>query len=90
MLGQAEHGPTSPAILLTNSEKLAYDTVKEVERQLTILPTADIASISWRDYGQVILVDTIDELVAEADAIASEHVQVMTENPRYFLDKMII
>jgi sulfopropanediol 3-dehydrogenase len=88
LLGQAEHGPTSPAILLTNSEKLAYDTIKEVERQLTILPTADIASISWRDYGQVILVDTVDELVAEADAIASEHVQVMTENPRYFLDKM--
>jgi len=79
LLGQAEHGPTSPAILLTNSEKLAYDTIKEVERQLTILPTADIVSISWRDYGQVILVDTVDELVAEADAIASEHVQVMTE-----------
>ncbi len=88
LLGQAEHGPTSPAILLTNSEKLAYDTIKEVERQLTVLPTADIASIAWRDYGQVILVDTIDELVAEADIIASEHVQVMTADPRYFLEKM--
>ena len=88
LLGQAEHGPTSPAILLTNSEKLAYDTIKEVERQLTILPTADVASIAWRDYGQVILVDTIDELVAEADIIASEHVQVMTADPRYFLEKM--
>lgn len=88
LLGQAEHGPTSPAILLTNSEKLAYDTIKEVERQLTVLPTADIASVSWRDYGQVILVDTVDELVAVADEIASEHVQVMTENPRYFLEKM--
>lgn len=88
LLGQAEHGPTSPAILLTNSEKLAYDTIKEVERQLTILPTADVASIAWRDYGQVILVDTVDELVAEADIIASEHVQVMTADPRYFLEKM--
>ncbi|CAH0994375.1 Sulfopropanediol 3-dehydrogenase [Emticicia aquatica] len=88
LLGQAEHGPTSPAILLTNSEQLAYETIKEVERQLTVLPTADIASVSWRDYGQVILVDSIDEMVAEADLIASEHVQVMTANPRYFLEKM--
>lgn len=88
LLGQAEHGPTSPAILLTNSEKLAYDTIKEVERQLTILPTADVASIAWRDYGQIILVDTVDELVAEADIIASEHVQVMTADPLYFLEKM--
>ncbi len=88
LLGQAEHGPTSPAILLTNCEKLAYDTILEVERQLTVLPTADIASVAWRDYGQVILVDTVDELVEEADRIASEHVQVMTKNPRYFLEKM--
>ncbi|MEA5460993.1 histidinol dehydrogenase [Arcicella sp. LKC2W] len=88
LLGQAEHGPTSPAILLTNCEQLAYDTIKEVERQLTILPTADVASIAWRDYGQVILVDSIDELVAEADIIASEHVQVMTADSRYFLEKM--
>lgn len=88
LLGQAEHGPTSPSILLTNSEKLAYETLAEVERQLKSLPTADVASISWKDYGQIILVDTIDEMVAEADRIASEHVQVMTANPRYFLDNM--
>ncbi|MFX0557823.1 histidinol dehydrogenase [Maribacter sp. CXY002] len=88
LLGQAEHGPTSPAILLTNSEKLANDTLKEVERQLKTLPTADIASVSWKDYGQIIVVDTIDEMVEEADRIASEHVQVMTEDPRYFLENM--
>ncbi len=88
LLGQAEHGPGSPAILLTNSEKLGLDTIKEVERQLLTLPTADIASIAWRDYGQVIVVDSIDEMVAVADEIASEHVQVMTADPRYFLEKM--
>jgi len=88
LLGQAEHGPTSPAILLTNSEKLAKETLTEIERQLTTLPTADIARISWRDYGQIILVDTIDDMVAEADRIASEHVQVMTKDPRYFLENM--
>jgi sulfopropanediol 3-dehydrogenase len=88
LLGQAEHGPSSPAILLTNSEKLGLETIKEVERQLKTLPTADVASVSWRDYGQVIVVDSIDEMVAEADRIASEHVQVMTANPRYFLEKM--
>lgn len=88
LLGQAEHGPTSPSILLTNSEKLAYETIAEIERQLKTLPTADVASIAWKDYGQIILVDTIDEMVAEADRIASEHVQVMTANPRYFLENM--
>lgn len=88
LLGQAEHGPTSPAILLTTSKTIAEGIEAEIQRQLTVLPTADVASVSWRDYGQVILVDTVDELVAEADRIASEHVQVMTENPRYFLDKM--
>jgi sulfopropanediol 3-dehydrogenase len=88
LLGQAEHGPGSPAILLTNSEKLGLETIKEVERQLKTLPTADVASIAWRDYGQVIVVDSIDEMVAEADVIASEHVQVMTADPRYFLEKM--
>lgn len=88
LLGQAEHGPTSPAILLTTSEALAHATILEIEEQLKILPTADIASVSWKDYGQVILVDTVDELVEEADRIASEHVQVMTANPRYFLEKM--
>ncbi len=88
LLGQAEHGPTSPSILLTNSEKLAYETIEEIERQLKVLPTADVASIAWKDYGQIILVDTIDEMVAEADRIASEHVQVMTADPRYFLENM--
>jgi sulfopropanediol 3-dehydrogenase len=88
LLGQAEHGPTSPTILLTTSEALAHATIKEIEKQLQTLPTADIASVSWKDYGQVILVDTEDELIKEADIIASEHVQVMTANPRKFLDKM--
>ena len=88
LLGQAEHGPTSPAILLTTSKTIAEGIEAEIQRQLAVLPTADVASVSWRDYGQVILVDTVDELVSEADRIASEHVQVMTENPRYFLNKM--
>ncbi len=88
LLGQAEHGPTSPAILLTTSKTIAEGIEAEIQRQLAVLPTADVASVSWRDYGQVILVDTVDELVSEANRIASEHVQVMTENPRYFLDKM--
>ena len=88
LLGQAEHGPTSPAVLLTNSEKLAQDTMKEVERLLSILPTADAASQAWKDYGEVIVCDSIDEMVAEADRIASEHVQVMTRDPDYFLNNM--
>jgi sulfopropanediol 3-dehydrogenase len=88
LLGQAEHGPTSPAILLTTSKKIAGEIETEIQRQLKVLSTADIASVSWRDYGQVILVDTVEELISEADRIASEHVQVMTENPRLFLDKM--
>lgn len=88
LLGQAEHGPTSPAILLTNSEKLAQDTLVEIERQLLTLPTAPVAGVSWRDYGQIILCDTYEEMVAEADRIASEHVQVMTRDPQYFLDNM--
>jgi sulfopropanediol 3-dehydrogenase len=88
LLGQAEHGPNSPAILLTNSEQLAADTVAEVERQLTVLPTADIAGAAWRDYGQVILCDSYEEMVAVADEIASEHVQVMTRDPDYFLQNM--
>jgi len=88
LLGQAEHGPTSPAVLLTTSKTIAYGIEEEIQRQLKVLPTADIASVSWRDYGQVILVDTVEELIAEADRIASEHVQIMTENPREFLEKM--
>lgn len=88
LLGQAEHGPTSPAILLTSSPTIANGIQVEIDQQLQTLPTADVASVAWRDYGQVILVDTVDELIAEADRIASEHVQVMTENPRLFLDRM--
>jgi sulfopropanediol 3-dehydrogenase len=88
LLGQAEHGPNSPAILLTNSEKLARDTMAEIERQLTVLPTAAIASKAWAEYGQVIIADSYEEMVAIADGIASEHVQVMTEDPEYFLCNM--
>lgn len=88
LLGQAEHGPTSPAVLITTSETLAHDTLNEVEQQLKHLPTADIASVSWRDYGQIIVVDSLDEAVAEADRLAFEHVEVLTENPRYFLERM--
>ncbi len=88
LLGQAEHGPTSPTILLTTSKSIALGLEDEIQKQLKILPTADIASVSWRDYGQIILVDNVEELISEADRIASEHVQVMTEYPREFLDKM--
>lgn len=88
LLGQAEHGPTSPAVLLTSSKAIAQGIEAEIQQQLKTLPTADIATISWKNYGQVILCDTEDELIAEADRIASEHVQVMTANPRRFLEKM--
>jgi sulfopropanediol 3-dehydrogenase len=88
LLGQAEHGPNSPAILLTTSEKLASDTVAAIERQLEWLPTAPIASVAWRDYGQIILADSDAEMVEIADRIASEHVQVMTRDPDYFLANM--
>jgi sulfopropanediol 3-dehydrogenase len=88
LLGQAEHGPTSPAVLLTDSEKLARDTMAEVERLLAILPTADAAGKAWADYGEVIVCDSEDEMVREADRIASEHVQVMTRDPDVFLNGM--
>ncbi len=88
LLGQAEHGPTSPAVLLTNSEKLARDTMAEVERLLGILPTADAARQAWDDYGEVIVCKDEAEMVAEADRLASEHVQVMTRDPDYFLANM--
>jgi len=88
LLGQAEHGPTSPAVLLTNSEKLARATMAEVERLLKILPTADAAGKAWADMGEVIVCDSDEEMVAEADRIASEHVQVMTRDPDYFLANM--
>jgi sulfopropanediol 3-dehydrogenase len=88
LLGQAEHGPTSPAVLLTNSEKLAQETLREVTRLLSILPTADTAGKAWADFGEVIVCDDHDEMVREADRIASEHVQVMTRDPDYFLARM--
>ena len=88
LLGQAEHGYNSPAVLLTNSQKLANDTLEEIDRLLKILPTADTASISWQDYGEVIVCDTYDEMLQMADEIASEHVQVMTDRDDWFLEKM--
>ena len=88
LLGQAEHGPPSPAILLTTSGRIASQIEAEIARQLETLPTADIARVSWRDHGQVILCDTDEEMLAEANRIASEHVQVMTKNPRWFLEHM--
>lgn len=88
LLGQAEHGPTSPAVLLTTSAKLADATLLEVDRQLQGLSTASIAGAAWRDYGQVIVCDNDEEMVRVADEIASEHVQVMTRDPDYFLEHM--
>ena len=88
LLGQAEHGTNSPAILLTNSQALAEATITEVERLLQILPTAGVAQISWRDYGEVIVCDSYEEMLAQADKIASEHVQVMTDRDDWFLEKM--
>ena len=88
LLGQAEHGPTSPAICITMSKEIAEALPGEIERQLKVLPTADVAGMAWRDYGEIILVDSNEEAVLEADRIAAEHVEVLTRNPRYFLDHM--
>jgi sulfopropanediol 3-dehydrogenase len=88
LLGQAEHGANSPAILITNSQRLARETLDEIDRLLAILPTAGIASQSWRDYGEVILCDSYDEMLGEANRIASEHVQVMTDRDDWFLENM--
>ena len=88
LLGQAEHGPNSPAILLTNSETLAMQIEDEVKKQLAVLSTADLASKSWDDHGEIILVDSYEEMVEVADDIASEHVQVNTKDPQYFKDNM--
>jgi len=88
LLGQAEHGYNSPAVLVTNSRKLATETLAEVDRLLKILPTADTASKSWEDYGEVILCDTYEEMLAVADDVASEHVQVMTDRDDWFLENM--
>src|SRR5437660_1087081 len=88
LLGQAEHGPTSPAILITDSEKLARETLAEIDRLLAILPSADLAGKAWADFGEVIVCEDEVEMVREADRVASEHVQVMTRDPDYFLDNM--
>ena len=88
LLGQAEHGPTSPAILLTNSENLAKHTMEEVDRQLNTLSTSDTAAPAWRDYGQVIVADSYDEMVEIANDLAFEHVQVMTDRDDWFLENM--
>jgi len=88
LLGQAEHGYNSPAVLITNSRKLAEGTLAEIDRLLTILPTADTASKSWADYGEVILCDTYEEMLEVANEIASEHVQVMTDRDDWFLENM--
>ena len=86
LLGQAEHGPTSPAILLTNSQELAEATMGEVERQLGVLPTGEVAGKAWADYGQVIVAEDTEEMLQIAEGIASEHVQVMTADPDFFLE----
>jgi sulfopropanediol 3-dehydrogenase len=88
LLGQAEHGYNSPAVLVTNSSKLAKDTMSEIDRILTILPTASTAGVSWEDYGEVIVCDTYDEMLQVANDIASEHVQVMTDRDDWFLENM--
>ncbi|GAD57364.1 histidinol dehydrogenase [Limimaricola cinnabarinus] len=88
LLGQAEHGYNSPAVLVTNSQKLAEDTLAEIDRLLEILPTAGTARVSWQDYGEVIVCDSYDEMLDVANDIASEHVQVMTDRDDWFLEKM--
>jgi sulfopropanediol 3-dehydrogenase len=88
LLGQAEHGPTSPAICITTSRKIAETLPAEIESQLKRLPTADIAGVAWRDYGEIILVASREEAVQEADRIAAEHVEILCQDPRYFLERM--
>jgi sulfopropanediol 3-dehydrogenase len=88
LLGQAEHGPTSPAILISTSKALCEALPGEIERQLKVLPTADVAGVAWRDYGEIILVGSREEAVKEADRVAAEHVEILCENPRYFLERM--
>ena len=88
LLGQAEHGYNSPAVLVTNNKNLAEETISEIERILTILPTADTASVSWKEYGEIVLCDTYEEMLDVANEIASEHVQVMTDRDDWFLENM--
>jgi len=88
LLGQAEHGYNSPCVMVTNSRQLAEGTLSEIDRILEILPTADTASVSWEEYGEVIVCDTYEEMLEVADDIASEHVQVMTDRDDWFLENM--
>ena len=88
LLGQAEHGYNSPAVLVTNNKSLAEETISEIERILTILPTADTASVSWKEYGEIVLCDTYEEMLDVANEIASEHLQVMTDRDDWFLENM--
>lgn len=88
LLGQAEHGPTSPSVLLTTSQRVADETVAEVERQLGILPTADVAGVAWQNHGEIILCEDDAEMLKEADRIASEHVEVLTADPKWWLDNL--
>jgi sulfopropanediol 3-dehydrogenase len=88
LLGQAEHGPTSPAVLLTTSQRVADETVVEIERQLGILATADVAGVAWQNHGEIILCEDDAEMLKEADALASEHVEVLTADPKWWLDNM--
>ena len=88
LLGQAEHGPTSPAALITTDERLAAALPAEIERQLRVLPTAEVAGEAWRDFGRIVLVDSDEEAAAEADRMACEHVEILTREPRRFLDRM--
>src|SRR5262249_47655221 len=88
LLGQAEHGPTSPAILVTTSEELAHKAIREVARQLQVLQTADVVALAWRDYGEVILCADEDEMISEADRIAAEHVEVLCREPRHYLERL--
>jgi len=88
LLGQAEHGPNSPAVLLTSSERLASGLQAEIDKQLETLATADVAGKAWEDYGQIILVETDEELVQETDRLASEHVEILTKDPDYFLEHL--
>jgi sulfopropanediol 3-dehydrogenase len=88
LLGQAEHGPTSPAVLITTSRALADALPAEIDRQLKVLPTADVASAAWRDYGEIIVVADREEAAAQADRLAFEHVEVLTREPRWYLNRM--
>jgi sulfopropanediol 3-dehydrogenase len=88
LLGQAEHGPTSPAVLITLDEELGREVLDEVDRQLGVLPTADVAGVAWRDHGRIYAVASHEEAASLADELAFEHVEVLTENPDWYLDRL--